>query len=135
MLGHWLYGNRSHFPNQLPCTHLLDSASRAVITTSHRIFCARLRPSWNSTQVTLLMFTQSLLLLFVHCIYFMFLCTSYCVVSALAKPKLHTWSSGVCSLYVYTCIFSLEVGFSPQHSCIYETPHIMTQMNIHIILS
>ena len=120
-LGHWLPHTRSLLRQQISlsksaATHLLDSASRAVVTASHRIFCARLSPSWNSTQVTLLTSTQSSLLLFVHCIYFMFLCTSYCVVSALAKPKLHTWSSGVCSLYVYTCIISLEVGFSPQHS-------------------
>ena len=39
-----------HSANQLPCTHLLDSAVKAIVTASHKIFCAHVNPSWNSSQ-------------------------------------------------------------------------------------
>ena len=53
-LGHWLPHTRSSLRQQVPslsksaATHLLDSAAKAIVTTSHTIFCARLNPSWNS---------------------------------------------------------------------------------------
>ena len=55
-LGHWLSHTHSSLRQQVPslsksaATHLLDSAAKAVVTASYRIFCARLNPLWNSTQ-------------------------------------------------------------------------------------
>ena len=55
-LGHWLSPTRSSLRQQVPslsksaATHLLDLAVKAVVTASHRIFCARVNPLWNSTQ-------------------------------------------------------------------------------------
>ena len=52
-LGHWLPHTRSSLQQQVSslfksaATHLLDSAAKAVVMASHRIFCARLNPLWN----------------------------------------------------------------------------------------
>ena len=54
-LGHWLPHTRSALQQQIPSLSKstatqLDSAAKANVTASHRIFCARLNPTWNSTQ-------------------------------------------------------------------------------------
>ena len=55
-LGHWLPHTCSSLRQQFSsllksaATHLLDLAAKAVVTASHRIFCACLNPLWNSAQ-------------------------------------------------------------------------------------
>ena len=50
-LGHWLPHTCSSLRQQVSslsksaATHLLDSAAKAIVTASHKIFCARLNPS------------------------------------------------------------------------------------------
>ena len=52
-LGHWLPHTRSALRQQIPslskstATQLLDLAAKAIVTASHKIFCARFNPSWN----------------------------------------------------------------------------------------
>ena len=51
-LGHWLPHTRSSLGlhvsslSKSAATYLLDSAVKAVITASHRIFCVRFNPLW-----------------------------------------------------------------------------------------
>ena len=55
-LGHWLPHTCSALWQQISsfskstATQLLDSAAKAIVTASHRIFCAHVNPTWNSTQ-------------------------------------------------------------------------------------
>ena len=50
-LGHWLPHTCSSLWQQVSslsksaATHLLDSADKAIVTASHKIFCAHLNPS------------------------------------------------------------------------------------------
>ena len=93
-LGHWLSHTRSSLQQQVPSlsksatTRLLDSAANCL---SENILCSS-QPAMKLNSIILLMFTHIIAFLW-SLFYIMFLFTSYCAVSALAKPKFYSWLS------------------------------------------